>query len=343
MSTINQSQLLALLAKFRKETARNDAAAIRQIVDAYRKIYKRLETELELEVRRIYESDNVSRAYITKRLSDLFEQVQDELVKFQNVIGSSIDVHVDDALSMGAKHAVDMLKIATLGQKSIIQIDFNNLPVAAIESIVGFLKPGSPLYKRIDTLGKYYAPIIRDQLVEAIALGYNPYKVAGTIAPFLAEIAGTFQQAMARPLADAVRMARTSMLYSYREANRANFQANSDVVSGWSWYANLDALTCPACISMHGTVHPLDEYLDGHYNCRCTPVPIVLGNPIVEPGAGQAWFEQQSAEMQKSILGPGAYQAYSEGKFDFDRLSKTVEDDVYGQMRVVTPLKELVQ
>ena len=155
-------------------------------------------------------------------------------------------------------------------------------------------------------------------------------------------MAQQFQLAMASPFADAVRMARTATLWSYREATRANYQANGDVVSGWSWFAQLDDLVCPACMSMHGTIHDLDEALEGHYNCRCAPVPVVLGNPLVPDGAGQAWFEEQDEATQRGILGPGAFQAWQDGKFDLSQLPRRVDDDVYGNMVNVTPLKDLI-
>jgi hypothetical protein len=41
------------------------------------------------------------------------------------------------------------------------------------------------------------------------------------------------------------------------------------------------------------------------------------------------------------LLGPGAFAAFQEGKFDFGQLSTEHADDVYGNMRVVPSLKEL--
>jgi hypothetical protein len=336
------SPLIATLARFRSQVDKRDRAAIKQLATAYSKIFKRLQAELELEARRIFDGNtSVSRVYVAKRLSDLMDSVEAELAKYSNVLESTIDTATDDALTLGSKHALELMRAAT-GRDGLVGINFGAMNPAQVNTIIGFLSPSSPLFKRIGQLGRFHAPIIRDQLVEAIALGFNPYKTAGNIAPYLADIAQKFQIAMARPFADAVRMARTAQLWAYRESSRANYQANSDVVSGWTWFTQLDGVACGACISLHGTVHPLDEPLEGHYHCRCSPVPVVLGNPLVQEGAGLEWFSQQDEATQRGILGPGAFDAFQAGKFEFDQLHRATPDETYGQMQTVTPLKDLI-
>ena len=339
-----QRELIAALARFRREAARGDAAAIKQLADAYAKIHQRLKNELELELRRIFDQPEsvVSRAYIQRRLSALAEQVEDELSRYQAVLSSTIDVSTDGALLQGSKHALELMRLATLGRRALINIDFDRLNPEQVNTMIGFLAPSSPLYKRIGQLARFHSPIVRDQLVEAIALGYNPYKAAGNITPFLRDIAAKFQTAMARPFADAVRMARTAMLWAYREAARANYQANGDVVTHWQWYAHLDGLTCMSCVAMHGTIHPLSKPLDDHHHGRCAAVPVVLGQALVPEDAGAAWFNNLPEEQQRIMMGTGAFDAWKAGKFELSQLSHQVPDDVYDLMRTVTPLKELL-
>jgi hypothetical protein len=146
---------------------------------------------------------------------------------------------------------------------------------------------------------------------------------------------------MARPFADAVRMARTAQLWAYRESSRANYQANSDVVSGWQWYAELDG-ACASCVAMHGTIHSLDEVLNDHHHGRCTAIPVVLEQALIPESAGRDYFDGLSDEQKQGILGKGAFEAYQGGKFDFSQLSTVHNDDVYGEMRVVPSLKDLI-
>ncbi len=339
-----QRALIERLARFRKEAERGEAAAIKQLADAYKKIHQRLQAELELEVRRIFEKPEsiVTRQYITRRISALTEQVEAQLTTYQTYLGTVIDTSTDAALLQGSKHAQELMKLATGGQRSLLSVAFDKLNPEQVNSIVGFLSPGSPLFERIGQIAQYHAPIIRDQLVEAVALGYNPYKTAGNIAPLLKDVAERFQIAMARPFADAVRMARTAQLWSYREAARANYRANDDVVTGWQWYANLDATTCMSCVAQHGTIHPIDEPLDDHYHGRCTPIPVVLSQPLVAENAGRDWFDGLDPAQQQTMMGPGAFAAWNDGKFDLADMSHQTPDDVYGLMRTVKPLKDLV-
>jgi hypothetical protein len=342
MPSPTHSELLTLLAKFRRDAEKRDGETLRRLSAAYQKLYKRLSSDLELEARRIWDSkDTVSRVYLTNRLSDLFTQVEDELNRYQGFLKTTVELSGDAALTAGTTQATELMKLATLGRKAIISVDFNQLPVATINTMIAFLAPDSPLYKRIDLLAKYHAPIVRDNLVEAIAKGYNPYKTAGKIEPYLKDVANQFQVAMANPFADAVRMARTAQIKAEQEATRANYQANGDVVDSWQWFAEVDG-ACPSCLAMHGTIHPLDESLDDHHNGRCTAIPVVLGNAMIDEGAGEEWFNKQDEATQQSILGKGAWQAYQDGKFDFSQLSKITQDDVYGELRTVTPLKDLI-
>jgi hypothetical protein len=140
-----------------------------------------------------------------------------------------------------------------------------------------------------------------------------------------------------------MRMTRTVQIYSYRESARANYLANNDVVSGWQWSAQLDSDTCSFCISMNGSIHDLDESLDGHYNCRCAPIPIVKGFPsVLEEGSGEQWFRDQPESVQKEMLGPGKYSAWQNGQFNFSDLGIRREDEVYGEMWNEKTLAELI-
>lgn len=66
-----------------------------------------------------------------------------------------------------------------------------------------------------------------------------------------------------------------------------------------------------------------------------------FGNPVEQSGI--QWFENLPEAQQKKILGQGKFDAWKAGKFTLPQLSKEHENDVYGKMRVETPLKELVK
>jgi SPP1 gp7 family putative phage head morphogenesis protein len=166
-------------------------------------------------------------------------------------------------------------------------------------------------------------------IIDGVGSGYNPRKIADAI-----------EGAFGGGLTDALRNTRTVQLWSYRESARANYQA-SGVVDGWIWWAELDADTCEACVAEHGSIHDLDEQLDGHYNCRCAPIPFIEG-VTPEVGTGEDYFNGLSEDEQKSMLGPGKYDAFKAGKFEFSQLAKQVPNEIYGTMRQAASLKDLV-
>jgi len=137
-------------------------------------------------------------------------------------------------------------------------------------------------------------------------------------------------------------MTRTAQLYASREANRAMYVANDDVVTGWIWWSSLDSDTCMACAVEHGTIHSNDESMDSHYNCRCTSIPVVKGyNDEVKTGTD--WFSGLSEKEQRDMMGNSAFDAWKDGKFDLADMATRWHDDVYGEMLARTPLEQLIQ
>lgn len=109
-------------------------------------------------------------------------------------------------------------------------------------------------------------------------------------------------------------------VYNIEVENDHSYTANGFVVHN-----------CPSCISHHGELHPLDDPgpLD-HHQGRCSRLPVTktwgqLGYPdIDEPptaldeDAGYQWFQNQSETMQKNILGPKRYDAWTGGRYPVD-------------------------
>ncbi|NTU61680.1 MAG: radical SAM protein [Caldiserica bacterium] len=94
-----------------------------------------------------------------------------------------------------------------------------------------------------------------------------------------------------------------------------------------------------------GNLQLEDGIANDHHNGRCDMLPYVPGvtDEYANPKAGQEWFDGLSEQQQRDLMGPGKYEAYKEGAFEFSQLSKFYEDPVYGTMRVETPLNELIK
>ena len=137
-----------------------------------------------------------------------------------------------------------------------------------VESLLAFLEPDGKLWSYWDTHGKMAAADVARVIMENIGLGRNPLSWAKDLT-----------RAMGATLTSGLRTARTIQLWSYREGTRANYIANQDIVIKWQWYANLDGITCPACIALHGKVFDNQDALEGHWNCSCAMLPVTILNP----------------------------------------------------------------
>lgn len=314
----------------KRELARRDAAAMKRVTQAYAAVYRNLKAEtdaLVLEIAGLAEPsiEKIRRLARYKRL--LAETVR-EIERFGGWLSTEMAAIAAEEVKFGLSNSRALLM--AYNPPAAVAANFRALDPEAVLRLIGFLSPEGPLYRKLGGLAGWTAEQVAGAIIEGVALGRNPRVIAEAI-----------QGAFGRGLTDALRMTRTLQLYSYREANRASYAANSDVVKGWAWMADL-SVACPSCIAMHGTEHGLDETLDDHHNGHCAMVPIVTfaGNPIAESGAD--WFGKLGEAEQRERLGASKYDAWKEGKFEFADLSTTRPDDIYGQMRVETPLKDLL-
>lgn len=171
---------------------------------------------------------------------------------------------------------------------------------------------------------------VRSSLRLSAAAGDNPRMAARDM---IARTQGVFNGGLAR----AEVIARTELLDGYRQAAYQSQWANRDILTGWVWLTELSSRTCPACLDMNGSEHPLTEEGPIDHQCgRCSRVPLI--KPLSELGIGgpeplsvvpdsEAWFNAQPAEVQRQIMGPTRLQAYQEGRFPRERWSKVVHTD----------------
>lgn len=86
---------------------------------------------------------------------------------------------------------------------------------------------------------------------------------------------------LSRAESDIESVVRTAVTHVSSVGMLETFEANKSVVSGTEYVATLDSDTTPLCLSLDGTVWPLDstEILvpgrDTHYNCRSVLVPVI--------------------------------------------------------------------
>ena len=142
------------------------------------------------------------------------------------------------------------------------------------------------------------------------------------------------------------RNTRTFLQSVANETRNEFFSENEKYFSGYQYLATLDRRSCLVCGELDGKIYEKIEdapQLPQHYNCRCILSPIVKG--LEEIGAGlrasengyvedtvtfDEWLSEQSAEVQKEVLGTTRYGMYQKthklGQFVADGKMLTLEE-----------------
>ena len=342
---MSQPQVFDVMQAFRLSLLRRERKAATRLVNAYGEAYRRLLPQIDALVAEIEAGGAKAwKGYKLQRLQSLKKQIEFELNEYSVFADREIVLGAREAVQYAGREAKIVTQASLPGFEPVdarIMQSWNRLPSESVETLLGFLENGSPLRESLRAIGPTVADVVESRLAEAIALGYNPRKVAGLI-----------RNELGKSLDWSLRTARTTQIYAYREAARANYIANDHVVKGWIWRCARGDRTCMSCIAMDGTKHPLTERLNDHHNGRCFQEPETftyqeLGIDIPEPKAdvsedAKSWFEKQPEAVQRKMMGNSKYEAWKRGKFKLDQLTTESVDSVWGDIRVETPLKDIV-
>ena len=352
------------IGEFQERLLRNERRAAAQMVRVYADSWKRIRKKLErlqTEYERAQSQGQdvgLGWLYQQQRLSSMQALVAKELAHFAKYAEGSVSAQQARVIAESLQFSRDMT-ILSLGAEYDGQGRFavKTLHKGAIEALIGATQQGSALDRLFRQIREDGAKAAEDALVQGIVLGYNPRKIAPLI-----------RDALGVQLNRALTISRTEVMRAQRVATAENYKQNADVVKGWRWQAALTGNTCPVCISLHGSEHPLSETMSSHPNCRCTSTAITksweeLGaefgfdfsaaekvGPSFEEIAkkyklsdeqkrmyaqrkmtGEAYFRSLSAEEQRAILGPSKWLAWKDGKFGFDALSRKTYSAVWGE------------
>jgi SPP1 gp7 family putative phage head morphogenesis protein len=337
-------------AVFRKRLLKFDRQTAAQLVRSYGSAYRRIQLDLDsvrdrLEAARDAGVPQTQWQYLItreNRLQVLQTRVLEEITKFggqaQVIIGGAIG----EAGALGSRSALKLMDAAlppsvsvapsTLpGQEPTALIpDEVRLATGAIERVTAATQPAGAITQLLAGLGPDAAVAVSDALVQGIATGSNPRQIAKQM-----------QNALGGNLTRALTIARTETLRAYREASRGEYVANSDVLNGWIWIADLSPRTCASCWAQHGSEHPLDEPMATHPNCRCTMAPLTkswdeLGFDKATPESvriapGRSEFRKLPAAQQRAVLGERKYAAWKEGRIELADLVAERESPIWGR------------
>lgn len=316
---------------FRQGLLNREAANATVMINAYGRAYRSMQAQVTTLEQQIATLENPSRGQVTRlaSLRSLTAQAKQEVNRFATFADQTTANAVSREIANGLRESRTTVEryFSTASGRSALRAAWDMLPAESVETMLGFVGEGSPLRQRWAGLGEAVANRLADKLVDAITLGMNPRKTAALV-----------RRELGVGLTWALTTARTAQLWSYREATRANYVANSNVVELWTWFADVGSdRTCLSCIAQHGSVHPVTETLNDHHNGRCCAIPNVrnaarlgISQPEIEPG--ERWFNSQPATNQRQRMGPGMFKAWQAGEFRFGELSQRYDDEVYGDM-----------
>jgi hypothetical protein len=327
-----ERDLIQQAEKFKAALEVQDLKALGRIVEAYAGVQRRLRGEMDALLLEIEHTDKLTAGQVVKleRYRRLMRETQDELNRFSQYLGVEMDTLGRTMVGRGLAESRVLMELS-LGDARLAA-DLRALAPETVETLLGFLDRNGPLYARLGMLTDYTAEMVSNTIVQSVALGRNPRALARELT-----------RAYGMGLTQSLNMARTVQLWSYREASRANYVANSNVVMGWIWQATLSDRTCMSCIAMHGTRHEAGEVLNDHHRGRCVQLPVTILNPRMElPQTGEQWFNSLTDAEKVKMMGQDRLQAYQDGKFKFNQLTKEYSDDVYGKMRGEASLKDLL-
>jgi len=327
-----QSEVITVMEQFKRDLLTQEAGQLDAMTRAWLRVEQRLMPRIELLARELAEmkanGDVITQAKLFRlsRYQSLLNQFQVEWLRYQ---ASAIDTITDaqrDLGRIGIAHAADVVQV------SGVTATFTRLPVEAVENLVGLLGNGSPLQTLLLSNAVKAGAIdgLTTALLEGVALGINPRKVARRMA-----------DALAGGLNQALTTARTEQLRVYRQMNLQQYRA-SGVVESYRRLATKDDRVCPACLSRDGELIPLGREMDEHPNGRCAQVPVVIGIGSPQWQKGPDWFKNQPPEVQQNILGPGRYAAWKDNQFRFEDLATVRSSATWGGSLQTTPLADLV-
>ncbi|MCU0502860.1 MAG: phage head morphogenesis protein, partial [Anaerolineae bacterium] len=209
---------------------RGERQAASELVHAYGGIWQRMQALLDELLRQKADADARGQAvdenwlFRYNRLETLQRQAEAELRVFIEFADPLITRQQWQATSAALDDTEALTREALAGQKASMSVIWNRLPREALADLIGFTANGSPLRALLDELGPVASTAVRDTLLQGVALGWNPKKIAREM-----------RQALGGNLVRALRISRTETLRAYREATFRSYAANSDVIDGWIW------------------------------------------------------------------------------------------------------------
>lgn len=339
MPTTYGSRLLEQADAYRDALEAQNQAAVDRITRSWLQAQQRVSVEMaslvdKIEAARLAGTP-VSPAWLyqERRLSQLTRTIQEEVSRWAPFAEQQTADLARRVMAQAMDDAQALTQEAARTGLPGLEATFTDINPANLTQLLGHLDPGGPLRELLVGIGGEMADAASTVLLQGVMLGKGSDWISRGL-----------MRALDLPRHRAATIARTEALRAYRETSRLTYAA-SNVVETWTWHAALDRRTCPGCVVMHGTEHPVTESLDGHPRCRCAQIPRTKPWSAISPDLadlpdtrptvqqGKDWLTAQAPSTQRAVLGPGKWEAWQAGDITLDDMVARTHSPDWGTMR----------
>ena len=336
------SPLLERMLQVRQAMNARDAAILNRLLRDYLASYNNLKASI-LALQEAVEAAGPGSLARLAALQSLLDGVKREIARFAEILAENIEQAIQLEIEMAGIDTLALTQAMLPGLETARLIaDWARLDKRTVYNLYGFLDPDGPLFAMIrNQFADDVARMVRQQLLSGFVEGMHSNEIARIMA-----------KALGVGLDWALTMARTAVIWSYRVSTHQMYLANSKYIKGWYWISALDRRTCMSCIALHGSFHSLAEIQNDHHRGRCFSVPDtvsyadlgLVGIEEFQPHipAGEEWFKKQTDALQREMMGPAKWKAWQDGAFEFDQLTKTYTNPIYGPMKREATLHEIL-
>lgn len=307
---------VAVAAEFRQEVAALDEAAVGSMLDAWAGVEESLLADMERFAGRFEPGEALTRGQVLRmeRYQALWAQTEAELARLERVAAGTLDAGTRQAAALGAQQGITSLEALGVG------LNFDRLPVAAVENVVALARAGKPLADLLAPMYGQAADGILRELIAGVAIGRGPREIARRMVRDGATDGLNHLLLVTRDQYN--RAHRAAALEVYRE---------SGLVKGYvRRCARQVGRTCIACIALDGTFYTLKEDFEEHPQGRCTMIPAVRGVDTRPLGKGRTWFEGLSEDEQIATMGRGRWEAWQAGELPWEKMVTRRMHPVWG-------------
>jgi SPP1 gp7 family putative phage head morphogenesis protein len=322
--------VVKVLQDFRKDLGDDQVDLMTRMADHWEDVERRLRNEAEGVAYQVALMRSTGRAVTpdllmrNERWQQLLMQAQDEQRTYSAWAARHVERATRDAAEAGIEAAADAIAATA------VDLQFNRLPISALENLIGLAGDGSPLYQTLrDTYGSGAQGML-DELIAGVAMGHGPKKMARDV----------LRAGFSRSLNHMMLVARTETNRIYRVASLETYRT-SGVVQGYYRLAAKSTRTCLGCLAMDGEFFKLDVPFDEHPNGRCSMRPAIIGAREKKYETGTEWFERQDDETKLKMLGPGRMELYERG-VAFDDFATRTYNRTWGGAYVPRPIKDIL-